>query len=254
MQSNITGIVYVVALVVSRVKSGLTSKFHLQIMQKISQISREDSQENLPAIVQTSVNMKRRTVAGSTGIGFFVLAFGFIAIAFATPNWLVSDYRLAGAKLERLGLWVHCFRSLPDVNDDSQRRFFVGCRWVYDPFTTGYDEIRGFLLPGFMIATQFFFTLSFIAMLISAIGYVILAGGICASIAVILFASLGNRNDWMPEHANNWFGWSFILACIGAVSALVTATLFLTEVHVQLRKRRYFKESQTKFEMMHASQ
>uniref|UniRef100_A0A1A9X2X0 Uncharacterized protein n=1 Tax=Glossina brevipalpis TaxID=37001 RepID=A0A1A9X2X0_9MUSC len=246
-------------------------------MQKISQISREDSQENLPAIVQTSVNMKRRTMAGSTGIGFFVLAFGFIAIAFATPNWLVSDDRLTGSKLERLGLWVHCFRSLPDVNDDSQRRFFVGCRWVYDPFTTGYDEILGFLLPGFMIATQFFFTLSFIAMLISAIGvlifvlcagpdqkhfitliriigYVMLAGGIFASIAVILFASLGNRNDWMPEHANNWFGWSFILACIGAVLALVTATLFLTEVHVQLRKLRYFKESQTKFEMMHASQ
>lgn len=48
----------------------------------------------------------------------------------------------------RLGLWSHCFRSLPDPLDQYQRRFFVGCRWVYDRFTTGYDKIRGFLLPG----------------------------------------------------------------------------------------------------------
>lgn len=48
----------------------------------------------------------------------------------------------------RLGLWNYCFRSLPDPLDQHQRRFFVGCRWVYDPFTTGYDKIRGYLLPG----------------------------------------------------------------------------------------------------------
>jgi hypothetical protein len=93
-------------------------------------------------------DMKRRTLAGNCGVAVFAIAFVCIAVAFATPSWLVSDYRITGAKLDRLGLWVHCFRSLPDVNDDYQRRFFVGCRWVYDPFTTGYDEIRGFLMPG----------------------------------------------------------------------------------------------------------
>lgn len=128
-------------------------------------------------------DMKRRTLAGNCGVAVFTIAFVCIVVAFATPSWLVSDYRITGAKLDRLGLWVHCFRSLPDVNDDYQRRFFVGCRWVYDPFTTGYDEIRGFLIPrmfsgvkrlvmhilkgvsftAFMIITQFFMTLSFIA-------------------------------------------------------------------------------------------
>ncbi|XP_073837614.1 claudin family member sinuous [Musca autumnalis] len=243
-------------------------------MQKASHIARQNSQDHISPEFIPSVNMKRRTLSGSCGVGFFVLAFGFIAIAFATPSWLVSDYRITGAKLERLGLWVHCFRSLPDVNDDSQRRFFVGCRWVYDPFTTGYDEIRGFLLPGFMIATQFFFTLAFVGMLISAIGVLVfflcagpdqkhfvkliraigctvLGAGVCASLAVIIFASLGNRNNWMPEHANNWFGWSFVLACVGAVTALVAGSLFLTECYVQKRKRTLFKESQTRFEMMH---
>lgn len=92
--------------------------------------------------------MKRRTLAGNCGVGVFVIALVTVCVAFATPSWLVSDYRITGAKLDRLGLWTHCFRSLPDVNDDYQRRFFVGCRWVYDPFTTGYDEIRGFLIPG----------------------------------------------------------------------------------------------------------
>lgn len=93
-------------------------------------------------------DLKRRTLAGNCGVAVFTIAFVCIVVAFATPSWLVSDYRITGAKLDRLGLWVHCFRSLPDVNDDYQRRFFVGCRWVYDPFTTGYDQIRGFLMPG----------------------------------------------------------------------------------------------------------
>lgn len=174
--------------------------------------------------------------------------------------------------MDKLGLWVHCFRSLPDVNDDSQRRFFVGCRWVYDPFTTGYDEIRGFLLPPFMIATQFFFTLcfigSFVSMiavlvfflcagpdqkffikLIQGIGYLTLGSGACGCLAVIIFASLGNRRGWMLETANNWFGWSFGMGCVGSVLLLVVAALFLTESHVQIKKRRQFKESQTRFEL-----
>lgn len=91
--------------------------------------------------------MKKRTLSGNTGIGIFVVAFVCIAVAFCSPNWLVSDYRITGAKLDKLGLWTHCFKSLPDPQDEFQRRFFVGCRWVYDPFTTGYYEIRDFLLP-----------------------------------------------------------------------------------------------------------
>lgn len=92
--------------------------------------------------------MKKRSLSGNVGIAFFVLALIFIAIAFSTPSWLVSDYRITGAKLDRFGLWTHCFRSLEDQKDLYQRRFFVGCRWIYDPFTTGYDQIRGYLVPG----------------------------------------------------------------------------------------------------------
>ena len=49
--------------------------------------------------------------------------------------------------MERVGLWVHCFRSLPDHHDLDNQRFFAGCRWIFNPFTEGYDRIRNFLTP-----------------------------------------------------------------------------------------------------------
>ncbi|GBP63250.1 hypothetical protein EVAR_56631_1 [Eumeta japonica] len=220
--------------------------------------------------------MKNRSLAGNCGIAVFVIALVTVVIAFATPSWLVSDYRIRGAKLDRLGLWSHCFRSLPDPLDPYQRRFFVGCRWVYDPFTTGYDRIRGYLLPGFMIATQFFFSLCLIGVLISAvlvlifflccapdqnrfiliikvIGYLMLAAGINGAIAVIVFASLGNTDGWMPGHENNYLGWSFGLGVVGAIACFVTAALFLTEANIQSKKREKLKESQARFEMEYES-
>lgn len=83
------------------------------------------------------------------------------------------------------------------------------------------------------------------------IGYLQLACGICGGIAVIVFACFGNKDKWMPDHANNWFGWSFILAAIGSVACGICASLFLTEAHVQMRKLRQFKESQARFELEH---
>lgn len=215
---------------------------------------------------------KKRSLAGNVGLGFFVFAFILICIAFVTPSWLVSDYRITGAKFDRLGLWTHCFRSLRDPNDPRQGRFFVGCRWIYDPFTTGYDEIRGFLVPGFMVATLFFFTICFICALISAIISLLyflcwgpeqqhylmlirinawsqLVGGLSGGLAVIIFASLGNRNGWMPGHENNFFGWSFVLACVGSVASLVAATLFFTELNIQAKKKERLRGSQTRFEL-----
>lgn len=214
--------------------------------------------------------MKRRSLAGNVGLGFFVIAFLTIVIAFCTYSWLVSDQRITNAKLDRLGLWMHCFRSLADPQDPHQRRFFVGCRWIYDPFTTGYDQIRGYLVPGFMVATQLFFTLCFIFVLIAfiltllyflccrpdqarfvqlvkIIAVLLLAAGLTGGIAVIVFASLANRNNWMPGHDNNFFGWSFILACIGVIASLVASVLFFVDADVHQRKERQLKESQTRF-------
>lgn len=207
-------------------------------------------------------------------IGIFFIGFILVFVAFSTPSWLVSDYRITGAKLDRLGLWTHCFRSLPDphYSNDAANRFFVGCRWIYDPFTTGYDQIRGFLVPDFMVATQFFFTLCFISVLITAIltliyflccgpdqnnfqllicldAAILFAGAIFGGIAVIIFAACANKNGWMPGHDNNFFGWSFALACIGVIACLIASILFCVERYIQHRKKEKMKESQLRFQM-----
>ncbi|XP_077293833.1 claudin family member sinuous [Arctopsyche grandis] len=221
---------------------------------------------------RTDVIMKKRSLAGNCAIGVFVIALVTVCLAFATPSWLVSDYRITGAKLDRLGLWTHCFRSLPDPLDVYQGRFFVGCRWVYDPFTAGYDRIRGFLLPPFMIATQFFFTLCTIGVVISgilvllfflccgpdqekfillikSIGFILVGAGGCGGLAVIIFAFFGNSDGWMPDHANNYLGWSFGLGVVGAATCIIASILFLTEANIQQKKRERLKESQTRFEL-----
>ncbi|XP_043495404.1 uncharacterized protein LOC122519780 [Polistes fuscatus] len=217
--------------------------------------------------------MKKRSLSGNVGIGVFLLAFLFVCIAFGTPAWLVSDYRITSAQLDKLGLWSHCFRSLPNPREaDAPTRYFVGCRWVYDPFTKGYSEIRGFLLPSFMIATQFFFTVCFLLSMISFVGillyalccgqeqkqyvqlikliaYMVLVGGTSGCIAVIIFACLGNADEWMPGHTNNYLGWSFALAVIGSVLMLIASALLRVEANIQYKKRKYVTESQTKFQL-----
>lgn len=37
--------------------------------------------------------MKRRSLAGSVALIFFVIAFVTVLVAFGTPSWIVSDYR-----------------------------------------------------------------------------------------------------------------------------------------------------------------
>lgn len=123
-----------------------------------------------------------------------------------------------------------------------------------------------------MIATQFFYTLCFLFSLISfilillytlcsdpeqkryvqlimTIGYLLLIGGISGGIAVIIFACFGNTEGWMPGHANNFFGWSFIMAAVGSILIIITGVLFLIEANVQRKKREYLKESQTRFQL-----
>lgn len=203
----------------------------------------------------------------------FLVAFVCVCVAFGTPAWLVSDYRITGARLDKLGLWRHCFRSLPNPQEgNAAKLYFVGCRWVYDPFTKGYSEIRGFLMPPFMIATQFFFTLCFLLGLISLglillftlccdpeqkryvqlvgiIGYLLMASGLSGGLAVIIFACFGNAKGWMPGQTNNYLGWSFGLGVIGSVLMIVAAVLFLVEANVQRKKRDRLKESQTRFQL-----
>lgn len=64
-----------------------------------------------------------------------------------------------------LGLWTVCFENFTDIHRfyDVQ---FKGCMWVFEE---EYYIIHDFLLPGFYVAVQFFFTLTFTLLLVSVL-------------------------------------------------------------------------------------
>lgn len=105
--------------------------------------------------------MKKRSLAGDLGVIVFLIALVCIVLGFLTSSWLVSDRRITSSKFEQMGLWKHCFRSLPDPSEaDAARRYFVGCRWIFDPYTAGYDKLKPFFFPSNY--DQFLFNLYFI--------------------------------------------------------------------------------------------
>ncbi|CAI6359266.1 unnamed protein product [Macrosiphum euphorbiae] len=216
--------------------------------------------------------MKERCLAGNVALGLNALALVLVFISFFSASWIVSDERITGAKLERFGLWTHCFRSLPDPNDPAEQRFFVGCHWVFDPFTKGYDEIKGFLLPPFIVATQILYTITFLGTLASAVGssmfflcrtpekksfnqitqalgVTLVVSGVCAAMSVFIFVLFANRPGWMPGHDNNFFGWTFGVAIASFFALLGSGAFYLVETNTQLKKIKYLKESQTKFDI-----
>lgn len=104
-------------------------------------------------------------------------------------------------------------------------------------------------------------------------GLLLLGGGVCGCLGVIIFAIWGNKDKWLPEHANNFFGkrkklilkiekllnfsfisgWSFILGVIGAIGLIASASFFLTEATVQKKKVAQLKDSQARFELERAA-
>ncbi|KAJ8686581.1 hypothetical protein QAD02_022375 [Eretmocerus hayati] len=215
--------------------------------------------------------MKKRSLAGNVAIGLFLFCAVCVVVSFFYPAWLVSDRRITSAKMQKIGLWEHCFRSLPNPERaDSPDRFYVGCRWIYDPLTAGYDKIRGFLLPGFMVTTQFFYTICFLSFVVSVglvivyatcwtkehphyvdlikvIACLLLIGSISGCIGVLVFALFGNSKGWMPDQENNFIGWAYVVACVGSILGIVVSILFFVEANIQEKKRKKLKESQTRF-------
>ena len=88
---------------------------------------------------------ERRTTAGWWAIGFHVLAFLLITIAMFTTYWLQAEKKAYGTAMDRIGLWTQCFRSLTVDDDVYRSTFFVGCRWLFDPFTTGYKNVQAMM-------------------------------------------------------------------------------------------------------------
>ncbi|GJQ85638.1 hypothetical protein Trydic_g20187 [Trypoxylus dichotomus] len=199
--------------------------------------------------------MGTKSRTGICAITTTVIAFLSIIIAFCTPFWLVNDGKLPNPPFVRIGLWEVCFDDFEDFRHFYDTRF-TGCWWVFEE---EYYIIHNFLLPGFFIATQFFFTLCTTLLLVAAfltwlycfcsrdhdkyllllytVGTDLLLAGFFGLIAVLCFGVNGDRRDWMPYWEHNDLSWSYGLAAFGSLILFPAGALFLVEG----RRARYRK-------------
>lgn len=145
---------------------------------------------------------------------------------------------------------------------------FTGCWWVFEE---EYYIIQDFLLPGFFIATQFFFTLCLTLVLVAIFltwmycfcsrnhdkyillllttGTDLILAGIFGLIAVLIFGANGDRRDWMPNWEHNDLSWSFALGCLGSLFLLPAGALFLVEAKRMKFRRSRDQESPSQYSM-----
>jgi len=157
-----------------------------------------------------------------------------LLIAFASPYWLASfeDTRTETA-FNNMGLWEYCFDDYRHPNYQFDK-LFTGCHYVY---SKEYHIIREWLLPGWMLAVQTFFTLAFMASLatqillaslvvrwplglviqnewiltfISCLGNATAAFMILLSISI--FGANYDRRDWLQYPNYNYLSWSYAFA------------------------------------------
>jgi len=183
------------------------------------------------------------------------LSSGLICLSFFTPYWLQSypTQKLPNPKFSNLGLWHACFNGFHDKGHQYEVRFY-GCKHV---LLEEYDIIRGELIKPFFVATQFFFTICFVGMLIAIalvlmyllciddyyrvkvlrwIGFDLIVAGACGTIALIIFGAQGDGRSFMPDWEQNYLSWSFGLAFVGVVFMYVVAVLFIVEARIMQRK------------------
>ena len=131
---------------------------------------------------------------------------------------------------------------------------FSGCMWVFEE---EYYIIHNYLLPGFFIAVQFFFTLCFTLLLVGVLmtllflgcsrdndryihllltnGTTLVIAACCGFLAVAIFGAYGDSRDWMANWEHNNMGWAYALGVIGVMALFPAGFLFIVEA----RRARY---------------
>lgn len=160
-----------------------------------------------------------------------------------------------------------CFNKFEDFRHFYDYRF-TGCWWVFEE---EYYIIDDFLLPGFFIATQFFFTLSMTLLLIAAfltwlycfcskthdkyillllsIGADLSIAGFCGLVAVLIFGMNGDRRDWMPYWQHNNLSWSYAFAVIGSLILVPAGALFIVEARRAKSRKSKLEQGVSQYSM-----
>jgi len=189
--------------------------------------------------------------------GYLTFAGGIILlISFASPYWLVS-WEYTFSPFKRMGLWEFCFDRYRHPNYQFDH-LFTGCHWV---FSEKFLIIREWLLPGWLMAVQAFFTLALIISLGTQIMLALLvtrwplqiildnewvltmgcciANGvtaICILISISIFGGQYDRRDWLQYPHFNYPSWAYAFA-IGSLLIHGIASLALYKEAQEAKER-----------------
>merc|ERR1712051_894659 len=75
---------------------------------KIMEFGSKDDLEDDDILPDTNID-RERTTTGRWAIFVFIVSATFMTVAMVSPNWIEADPRFYGTKVQRVGLWVHCF-------------------------------------------------------------------------------------------------------------------------------------------------
>ncbi|KAG8238016.1 hypothetical protein J437_LFUL016235 [Ladona fulva] len=211
--------------------------------------------------------MGYKTKNGLFALIFTISGFSCVFIAFVTPYWLENDGQHENPKFQRLGLWEVCLNDFDDVRHWYDTKF-NGCMWIFEE---EYYIIHDILLPGFFVATQFFFTLTFTILLLGMlmvalfmccsrdhdrfvllllmIGSTHVTAAISGTIAVVTFGARGDGRDWMPNWEHNNMSWSYAFAVFGVMFLYAAGVLFLVEARRFKRRKDNEMATQAAYHM-----
>lgn len=198
-----------------------------------------------------SVNNEYPKASNATLIGasFTYIAGLFLLFSFAGPYWIES-YPEMFSSFKRMGLWEYCFDHFryPAYQLD---KLFHGCHYI---FSHEFYVIREWLLPGWLMAVQFFVTLSLILSFISQVllvcvivryplrivlryewmfvssSFIMVAmTSVYLFLAVAIFGGNCYRRDWLLYPSFNVLSWSYAFCVIASILFGIAAFLLYLE-------------------------
>ncbi|XP_076052835.1 claudin superfamily protein pickel isoform X2 [Oratosquilla oratoria] len=193
----------------------------------------------------------------NAGIITFVAMLFFI-ISFTSPYWLQS-FAYTYSDFKNMGLWEFCFDGFRYPKYQFDRKF-TGCNYVY---SFEYEIIREWLLPAWLMATQAFMTIAFLASMttlvivslvlirwplqfimryewhLTAIAFICEATTfVCVFFAVLVFGVMCWTRSWLLNPNFNYLSWSYGFAVIGGALHGFAGLRFLYETFEARDRKR----------------
>uniref|UniRef100_A0A2R5L4K8 Putative conserved plasma membrane protein n=1 Tax=Ornithodoros turicata TaxID=34597 RepID=A0A2R5L4K8_9ACAR len=177
-----------------------------------------------------------------------------LLISFCSPYWLES-YQEANSEFIRLGLWDVCFRNYrhPSYQYDET---FDGCHWIH---SFAYQNIRDWLLPGWLMFVQSMMALALIFALLALIFISILLmrymlrfeiivliiafileaiTSVPVFLAIAVFGGMCFERSWLQYPTYNHLSWAYALAVVAFFFHAVAAMMLLLEAFKARERRR----------------